>query len=394
MKKTFLLLLATSYLFSSPISEPTKKFDGTGGWWFYEEEIKNPETQEVKVVSYKVSPAEKAKMDAQNRTNELLKELIKEQKETKKLTAIVAERMMYAYPNVAPKWTTNSKTGKKCLTNSSADCFVMPVITEAQNFPALEIFLRNPSPENSKNWLQVQAKYFNQINKVSNGLRFAYLKDGDEAYPVNTTYSYGDSLSDPDSKNMRIAKEEKMIIGMKENIAYLFFVGDNKKFESTMSILRNIDTLDSGYMRSMNKVLVFKKESDIKVLETRIQEYYIKVRGNKSIKKAWESLKKVIRPDLFKQNKIRITPTVVLYYNDKRVEKPIYQKIKVGSLSINSVRNATMRFLEYNGILKSSDRSAEKNWAVIEDNHSNNVVPNIGLPEKFKNKNNEVKNEK
>jgi hypothetical protein len=211
MKKISLFLILSTLIFASN-NEIKEKFDGSSGWWFYEEEVKNPKTEEIDIISYKLSPAEKLKIDQQKKTNKLLKLLLEEQTKTRKLNEIIANRLIYAYPDVTPKYTINKKTGEKCLTNSSKDCFVMPVIAEAQHFPALEKFLRDPSPENSKNWLQVQATYFNHVNKVSNGLRFAYLKDGAEAYPINTDYTYGDSLVKPQALNSRMKREEEIRI--------------------------------------------------------------------------------------------------------------------------------------------------------------------------------------
>jgi len=155
-----------------------KRYDH--GWWWYEEKYKDPLTKKEKIIKYKLSPAEKAKIDSQNKTNKLLKMLIVSQEENKKLQEKILNR--------------SKKTGEKCLTNSSSDCFVMPVIAEGQHVPVLKNFLRNPSPKNSKEWLKWQATYFNHINKVSNGLRFAFLKGGSDVYSTSTDYTYGDNL--------------------------------------------------------------------------------------------------------------------------------------------------------------------------------------------------------
>ena len=370
MKKLLLLSLLTSTYLLSSTSVQTEKFDGTNGWWWYEEEVKNPKTNETEIISYSMSTAEKKQLKATKKTNKLLKILIKEQTETKKLTKIVANRMMYAYPDVAPKYTINKKTGKKCLSNSSMDCFVMPVIAEGQHFPALKDFLRNPTPENSKNWLQVQATYFNHVRKVSKGLRFAYLKDGSEAYPTSTTYSFGDSLFEPASENVYHAKQESVIKALKDNIVYFIFLGENQGFEKMNYIFTDISSTNTLFVKEMNKVLVFKKKETIDSMEAYIDSYFVKEQKRHTEKNGWDNIKKIVKPELFDTQNIFITPTIVIYYKTDDMEKPIYQKISVGNISPNSIRRTTISFLEYNGIIDPKEMAAEKNWAIEEKGHT------------------------
>jgi len=383
MKKLLLLSLLTStYLLASTGSQTKEKFDGTNGWWWYEEEVKNPQTNETEIISYKMTTAERKQLEATKKTNKLLKLLIKEQTETKKLTAIVADRMLYAYPDVAPKYTINKKTGKKCLTNSSMDCFVMPVIAEGQHFPALKEFIRNPTPENSKNWLQVQATYFNHVRKVSQGLRFAYLKDGSEAYPTNTTYSYGDNLFNAQSENVKGVREEKIIKSLKEDIVYLMFLGENQEFEKTNAIFTDIAATNTRYLKDMNKVLVFRSQEQIDNMDKFINDYYVDKMKTVYVKNGWDNIKKIVKPKLFNVQNIRITPTVVIYYKTKEMEKPIYQKISIGSITPNSVREATISFLEYNGIIDPKERAAEKNWSTHDKGHIMKSKFKISKPKK------------
>lgn len=213
MKKTILsfttLVLLSNSLFAD--NNDFLKYDTPNGWWWYETKIVDDKTKEEKNIKVPIKANEKIQIDEQKKTNELLSKLIDEQKKTNEINERIAGRLEYAFPNVTPIYTTNKKTGEKCLTNSSMDCFVMPVIAEGQQVPVLMDFIREPSPDHSKKWLQWQATYFNHLNKVSHGLRFAYLKYGAEAYPTETTFANGDSLDFSEAENALGHREAKII---------------------------------------------------------------------------------------------------------------------------------------------------------------------------------------
>ena len=370
MKKYLLGLLLPLVILNANIQNEStvkKTFDGEKGWWWYEEEVKDPKTDEIKIVTYSLTPAEKLKIDSQEKTNKLLKIIAIESKENKKLNQAILGRLNYAFPNHTPKYTKDSKTGKKCLTNSSAECFIMPVIAEGQHVPVLKDFLRNPSPKNSKKWLQFQAKYFNHVNKVSQGLRFAFLKDGSEAYPINTDYAYGDNLFNAQSENMRVGREEKILLGMKDEIAYLIFLGESKVFEKTTRVYENLASTNTRFLKNMNKAFILPSQKVADEIEVYLYDELYKKRGNKEPYQGWKAAKKMIRPDLFKKHKIRITPTVVAYYENEEMEEGLFQIISVGNLDLNSIRIKTISFLEYNGITESKERAADVNWNQLDD---------------------------
>ena len=88
LKRTILLsltiALSLTALNAAPEKVKTKKsFDK--GWWWYEETYKDPETKKEETIKYKMSPMEKAKLDKEEKTNKLLKILISEQVENKKV---------------------------------------------------------------------------------------------------------------------------------------------------------------------------------------------------------------------------------------------------------------------------------------------------------------------
>lgn len=370
-------IIATNVLFAKEIPVTQHRFKKVSisktyakGWWWYKETYKNPITKKEKVIEYKLSPAEKAKIDSQNKTNKLLQMLIKTQKRTQKLNEKILSRLIYAFPHTTPIYTINKKTKKKCLTNSSSNCFIMPVTAEGQHVPVLKKFLMNPSPENSKKWLQWQATYFNQVNNISNGLRFAFLKGGSSVYSTSTDYTYGDNLWFGKAEAAQGEREGKIIHANKNKIAYLLFLGQNKVYEQVNDTYEKLYNLNTAFMKGMKLVIVFpSKKAERYIMQGVVANF--KKEGETQIAKFYEQAKKAVRPDLYKKYNIRITPTVVLFYKDKK--RVLWQPILAGQVSIVRLRKATIKFLEYNKILNPGAMGADKNW----NSPTNPVIKNL-----------------
>ncbi|BFU77290.1 hypothetical protein ALC152_05050 [Arcobacter sp. 15-2] len=330
-------------------------YDVAKGWWWYEETYEDTKTKEIKKVKYKVSPEEKAKRDAKEESNRLLRKSIEVQKE-------IQSRLEYAFPNVTPLKTVNKKTGKECVTNSSMDCFVMPVIAEGQQIPVLKEFLREPSPSKSKEWLKWQATYFNHVQKVSHGLRFAYLKYGAEAYPTTTTYSLGDSLTLANSEKALAHRQAKIIHSMKDSIGLLVFVGKNALYEKTNKTAYQVHNWNKSFLKDIGKVFVFQSEAERKEFFKEIQKYV--QRGEKELYKFWKDAKVSVRPDLYEKYNVRMTPSTVMFYYPKNKDKTgINQLVLSGSLGSDDLRRQMMHFLTYNEIVDEGSMGADKNWA-------------------------------
>lgn len=366
MKTIFSFGLISILLSTSLLAENSRKvktdleYDVGKGWWWYEETYVNDKKEEQKV-KYSVTPEKKKELDDKEENTKLLKELLivnqnilKEQKEIK-------DRLVYAFPDVTPVYTTNKKTGEECLTNSSMDCFVMPVIAEGQQIPVLKDFLREPSPEKAKSWLQWQATYFNHVQKVSHGLRFAFLKYGAEAYPTSTEYAYGDNLMNSDAENVRAMREAKVIGSLKEDIALLVFVGSNQLFETSNNVSFQISNWDKSYLKDLQKVFIFESEKNRDLFLETMSKKAVK-EGEKTISAFWRQAKTVVKPELFESYKVKMTPSVVVFYEDKKLGKNISQTVLSGSLSSDELRTQIVNFLTYNEIIEAKEFSSDKNW--------------------------------
>lgn len=374
MKKSFLsiytcLLISTSLFSAEHVKGKVDlSYDVSKGWWWYEETYTDPNTNKEEKIAYSMTPKEKQELDQKKETNDLLKKIAQDNEENKKLNQAILERLNYAFPEVTPIYTTNKKTGEKCVTNSSMDCFVMPVIAEGQQIPVLKEFLRNPSPDNSKSWLQWQATYFNHVQKVSHGLRFAFLKNGAEAYPTTTSFSYGDNPSSSEAENALGVRQAKIITSMKDNLALLVFVGKNRLFEKNNKIEYEIHNWNKTYLKDIDKIFIFESDTQRDNFLTDIQKNYSGNNLDKDVLEFWKNAKVTVRKDLFEQYNIAMTPSTVLFYENKENKKNIAQVVLSGTLSSESLRSQITNFLTYNEIVSEKEFSADKNWNTSDSN--------------------------
>lgn len=342
-------------------------YDANNGWWWYEETYKDPATKKEETIKYKMSPAEKAKLDREKETQKLLKVMIEEQKENNKISSDIAKRLNYAFPDVTPEFTVSKITGKKCKTNTSSDCFIMPVTAEGQQVPVLKEFLREPSPSKAKEWLKWQATYFNHVQKVSHGLRFAFLAGGNEAYPTTTNFALGDSVVQSGSEIVQGNKEALILRKHKANIAYLIFVGQNQMYETLTKTYYRFHDYDKTWIKEFNYVLVYPSEESKKYVETMMREKLGKKEGEVALAKFFKTIKSAVRPDLYKQYDVKLTPSVVLFYENKKTNKKIWQIIQTGQTTASTIRRNSINFLTYNGIVNEQDMSADLNWGSVEN---------------------------
>lgn len=363
MKKILLASILCGMLYADTKTENpyNLSYDSPNGWWWYEEKVTDPKTKAETIVKEKLTTKEKMAFDKDKEQLKLLKELISEQKKNNELQAKIVDRLEYAFPDVTPRMTVNKKTGEPCVTNSSMDCFIMPVIAEGQQVPALKEFIRNPSPANSKNWLQWQATYFNHVQKVSHGLRFAYLQGGDDTYPTATSFARGDSVTASQAETAAAHRQAKILDSLKDSVALLVFVGKNEIFEKTNKIETEVHNWNSSYLKNIDKVFIF----DSKLNADKFLQY-VKHKtdksGDKQTAEFWKTAKILIKPEMYKQYNVVMTPSVVMYYEDKKTKKNISQLIVSGTLSSDYIRSQATNFLTYNGIVDEKEYSADKNW--------------------------------
>jgi len=374
-----LLLAATlslsfiSSISASTISAPKKvnaslSYDAENGWWWYKEKYETPDGKTFETKE-KMSSKEKMKMEKDKKVVKLLKE------QNVKLEKINS-RLEYAHPYLTPKYTVNSKTGKKCKTNSSADCFVMPLQPDAQRVPVLGAWLTDPSPTNSKEWLKWQATYFNHVSKVSYGSRLAFLDNGKENYPTMSTNVYGDSVFFGVTDKQKAYKLTKTIKGLKKDLGLLIFVGGTTMYDTSQFAYRDMRYLLKEPWSELDVTIIVPHKNVIGMIKNRIKK-----ENDSQMSEFWDEVDIQVKPKAFQRFNIEVTPTVVaLFKTDKKnkdgSDKIIWQKVFTGAISLTTLRNSVIRFLIYNDIIKPKDLTSSDNSAAPQKNlYDQEIVP-------------------
>ncbi len=331
------------------------EYDGRHGWWWYKETVrKNGKKYEVKT---RFSNKEKVILEQKMENNRLLKQQTK-------LLEDIKTRLEYAFPDLTPKYGVNKKTGEKCLANSSADCFVMPLQPEARRVPVLAKFLSNPSPSNSEDYLKWQATYFNHLSKISYGLRFAYLSKGPEAYPTDMANMYGDNEFSPISDDIRDANQMRILSKLKDKVGIMIFMGATTAVEQASDIYSRVFNYQKGAWKNIPISLVFPDEK-IKSMELeRFKKMYVMDQRNKDF---LERVKIIVNKDLFNKFNVMLTPSAVAVYKKKGKEY-IWQNLATGNVRAHEVRKALFRFLVYNSIVDPKELSVVKNAQAVQKN--------------------------
>ena len=329
------------------------EYDAANGWWWYKQKTTDNTGKEIET-KIKMTPKEKLDHDKEERMIKLLEG--------------VKDRLEYAYPNITPINTTNSKTGKECVTNSSDDCFIFPLQAEAQHVPVLANWLADPNPTNSKNWLRWQAKYFNHLQKISVGLRFSFLSEGQNAYPTNTTFVYNDNMAFPVSERIAENREMEIIKSLNKKLGLMVFLGGNTLLENSLEAYSKVADFGLDSWNGINLLIVVPSTEAKDLLLSKVKSLH-----KENVTKFWSEVKILVKPELFQAYNILVTPSVVVTYetdklNEKGKPSVIWQNISTGTASGEFARKGVIQFLAYNEIINMGDLSTAINAAQIQKN--------------------------
>lgn len=343
----FSLALSFSTLFAetnNQIDNGYVKKDVERGKFFYDENIKKPEVE-----------PEIIKLDKNQNSNLILIEMLKELKEQRQ----ELQKIKYTLNPNEPKMISNSK-GEPCLSNTSAECMDIPVIMEGRNMPALYNFIKEPTEENAKIWLQLQAKLFNHYSQMGFALKFASLNGDENTYPVNALNIY---TSPKDNITAELYKDRILeILNEKNNeIGTMLFLGKSKKIDEHWG---KSSVAMTAYKKGkyFNIAVVF----DTQETKATYDEYYRTLKDTE-LTKIYNSLPKVVSDKLFQKYKITLTPTAVAVYKTK--DKEISSVIERGYITQNNLLHDYENFLVYNKIVEPKEFHSAKIWnANIEEN--------------------------
>ena len=377
----FLFLFSTATVSAKNTGSDVFKYDNASGWYWYTE---NPDTNKTEKKKVKMTPLEALKLEKETKTTKLLQKMIDEQRVASSINIKILAKLEEAFPRATPKMYIDSE-GKPCVANSSAGCFIMPVVKEAQNVPVIKDWIRNPSPKNSKKYLKWMARYMTQVKNISRGSKFAFLKGGSDVYGAKTDYAYGDDLFFSGSEKARAAREGKIIASLKGKLGLIMFMGQNEKYEKLLKSYDRFYQYPGTFVEDLSTVIVFpskKAESKFKLYaQTNLTK-----KKNPQAFRFISGAKFSVRPDLFKKYNVRLTPSISAFYSTgEEGKEKLAQVISIGKNSVTAIRRSLMNFLTYNGIINEKELSADKSWATSEDVTNKDLVdmPEFSKPTNF-----------
>lgn len=344
-----LILLLTALLLTmnaqKNITSKSSTAEEEKGFYYYDDD-NNETTQKKKVPA---TPAQKMQ-------GELTSELIKEMRTNNKLQAKILEKLEYAFPRTVPKFTTNKKTGEKCISNSSEDCFVMPVITEAQNsVPVMAEMLRNPTTKNVKKYVAWQAVYLNRAFKIGNGFGLVNKQYEREVNKMDGM-GYTQRPTDGNLQNdMAFLKKSAIVKKLGPKLGLMVFVGKSRELERNFNGKEYTALLNSQYGEMENLVYVYASQEDKDFVESRINHFKFDPEPAKYAK-----VRSIVAPDQFERFKINATPSAVLLYT-KDDGSMIWQKAGY-TIAPQSLLRTTYRFLRFHDIVKPGTINEKDAW--------------------------------
>lgn len=309
------------------------------GLHFYEEK-KDEQDEEAKIIQETFSK------NSENETNKLLQEIVmvlkQQNNEIKELKKTIN-------PN-EPTMIINKK-GESCLSNSSVDCFDIPVIQEGRNVPVLYEFIKEPNENNAKSWLLYQAKLFNHYIRMGYALKFAAINGDENTYPVNALNLYGASK---DNMTYDLYRDRilQILYEKRKEIGTMIFLGKTKSIDEHWG-KKSLSTLGFKKGKFFNIAVVFDSQETKKEYD----EYY-KTIIDKELFDTYANMPKIVSAELFKKFNISITPTATAYYKTK--DKEISSVLEKGFITQSNLIHNYQHFLVYNNIVEQKEFHAAK----------------------------------
>jgi len=313
------------------------------GFYFYDD----PDTNTTKKI--RVTPTQKMQAD-------LTQELIKQMKRNNELQEKILKKLEYAFPRTIPEYTTNKKTGEKCRTNSSADCFVMPVTKEAQNnVPVMAEMLRNPTEKNIQKYIEWQSVYFNRNFKIGQGFSLVskqYEREVNKMDGMSFT-----QMPTHSSKQNDIAfiKKSAIVKKLGKKLGLMLFVGKTRGIEREFVGNEYLQIMNTQLGKMKNLTYVYASNKDKEFVEAKIKKF-----ASQSEKQKYSKTKVAINAQLFKKFKISATPQVVLLYKQDNGNL-VWQKIG-HSIAPQAILRNIYRFLQFNDVVKPGTINEKDNW--------------------------------
>lgn len=165
---------------------------------------------------------------------EILKQLKIIAKEAQEQTKIQRQILKILQKTLDPQPQYITVNGKKCIANSSAECFKFPITPAAQRIPVLKAWLENPTMENTAKYLKWQAKYFKELFKRADSFPMTLAQYGPQAYPMSTLRPGYNSLIGDETKKAAV---KRLINSISKDYKIAIFLGMNKDLDVILRLL-------------------------------------------------------------------------------------------------------------------------------------------------------------
>lgn len=330
VKKTIALSLISLICFTALQAKEKEKIGR--GWLQYEDA-----PQQKNEGNTKKSPERMSEKD-------ILLSILQEQKKQTKLQEEILHVLKVT--NDLPEMI--KVNGKECLSNSSAECFKMPITKDAARIPVMKRWMEEPTVENAKAYYEWQSKLLNQVSDAGYSLNLASISTppilGD--VPVSVSDGTADPLKQRDDYVFN-----NIIKKMSKNMELDILIGKTFGFDIDRAI-RIFDIYDKYKSIGIKVKFVFSNQKALDNFAYANKSAPAEIYG-----KRWAKIDpndKVISPNTFKDPNIAvyITPMYVLRFNDFKKKIHINQVIGVGNSEFEDIYKSTINTLILNKVIE------------------------------------------
>jgi len=290
---------------------------------------------------------------------DILEEQLKVQKEQlkvqKKMLAILEEQF-------DPKPKEIIVNGKKCIANSSAECFQYPLIAEAKRIPVMANWLRNPTVENAAKYQAWLSKWMGHVFEIGYSNSFARTQFGDKFYKRHFTDTgfidgYGKN------KSLEAKAQELAIRQLKDKIEIYIFLGQSSNIDSIS--LPALTEFYNKYSKYIDIGIIYESKDTqkklLRIFKPIKEKGGMYVKNYQKIAGLLEVKKNVFYgKEFFEKFTIYATPTILVRLKKQNTA----QSVAVGKMSVSTIEDRIISFLKFKKIIPDNYISNQKQFVV------------------------------
>lgn len=327
IKKTALLatfvLLTNTFLYA----DKSKAAPAEKGWRF----------GNFKDINESVSKAKTEK--------EMLANIMKleyEQLKTQKKILKVLQKRFDPQPEII---TVN---GKKCVANSSAECYKWIPEPEAKRYPVIANFFSNPNTKSAEKYIKWYSKHINNAEKAGISLYLARMQNGPKATDFNIKNN-GLLGANGEYQGAKQRHYKKLLLSHKNELHVNIYLGRNTEVD--IFGLEGISNLIDELPELTYNLIYY--NNDVK------RKLYGIAKTYKYLNNVFSHTNETVSKEMFKKYKIYTTPTIAVFLNKDNNS----QIIATGKVSPTNFIQKTVKYLWYKKIIKRNDyMSGDNLW--------------------------------